>query len=517
MPTDYIKGFFTAAVLKIAVVNIVGGAIFGLGIGFVPIHTTFTATSENCTLYTSPSTCSDVSAASCHWGVAVLNNKTSFECLYSEPLDCRILTSDATCSALPYCQWSYSDNYCVHNAGYTAAESGVFSGAMIVGGLIGSLIIGSLVNRFGRKKSMIAVGIIASVASALVHIASSTRTYGLLVFARVLFGIAMGALCCVGPMYVEEMVPDDYRKPVGVLFQVFCTFGIMLAALIGLLLNPTNFDSAVNMPARFQGFDSFLTLCSVLVVVVGVTMEESTKWVNNGATGEDIQLVSSPTDVTHYTWSNMKLELFAAFVLCVAQQMTGINAIMNYAPNITKSMNLKPLTGNFLVMMWNFVTTLVSIPVASRFSMRQMFLTGCVIASLACLCTGIPVYPDVTTDSTRSVLAGLGIAVFIAAFEIGMGPSFYVLAQILFPDSFRPRGSSFTMVTQFLFNIIINIFFPIAVEGLSGGVSGDQNKGMGIVFIFFGCCGLFSWFVLVKFMKPYDELRKLTDHKEAAL
>lgn len=503
MASDYIRGFFTIAVLKIAMINLVGGGIFGLGIGFVPIHTTFMEISQNCTLYESPSACATVSGTNCHWGMSSTSNQS--ECLFNDPIDCRSKTDSGSCSGVSYCVWTYDDKLCVHSAGYTAAESGVFSGAMIVGGLLGSLAIGHIVNRIGRKKCMIFIGLLSVVSSVLVHVSSATFTYGLLIAARLLFGIAMGALCCVGPMYVEEMVPDDYRKPVGVLFQVFCTFGIMLAALIGLLLNPTDFTVNVNMPARFQGFDSVVTLYALLVLFAGLTMEESTKWVKDDASQENIQLMSNAsTPKANITWGDMKLQLFVALALCVAQQMTGINAIMNYAPNITKSMNFKPLTGNFLVMAWNFVTTLVSIPIASRFSMRQMFLTGTLIASLSCLCTGIPVYPDVTSDSTRSVLAGLGIAVFIAAFEIGMGPCFYVLAQILFPDSFRPRGSSFTMVTQFMFNILINILFPIAVEGLSGGAGMDQNKGMGITFMFFGVCGLSSWMILLKFMKPYE-------------
>jgi len=263
----------------------------------------------------------------------------------------------------------------------------------------------------------------------------------------------------------------------------------------------------VNMKARFQGFDAFMTVLSALVVLVGLTMEESRKWRPHGEDqSEDVQLmkVQEAAD-SQYTVAQMTGPLMIAFFLSLAQQMTGINAIMNYAPNITANMNLKPLMGNFVVMIWNFITTLVAIPLASRFSMRQMFLTGTFVASLACLCTGIPVYPGVTSDTTRSALAGTGIFIFILAFELGMGPCFYVLAQILFPSSFRPKGSSFTMVVQFCFNIIINLCFPIAVENLSGGPAGDQNKGMGIAFMFFGCCGLLSWIILVKWLQPFPE------------
>ncbi|KEG13045.1 putative hexose transporter [Trypanosoma grayi] len=55
-------------------------------------------------------------------------------------------------------------------------------------------------------------------------------------------------------------------------------------------------------------------------------------------------------------------------------QLTGINAVMNYAPTIMSSLGMEALVGNFVVMFWNFVTSLVAIPLASFFTMRQLFL-----------------------------------------------------------------------------------------------------------------------------------------------
>eukprot|EP00744_Colponema_vietnamica_P002221 GILI01003535.1.p1 GENE.GILI01003535.1~~GILI01003535.1.p1 ORF type:complete len:213 (-),score=41.71 GILI01003535.1:180-737(-) len=179
---------------------------------------------------------------------------------------------------------------------------------------------------------------------------------------------------------------------------------------------------------------------------------------------------------------------------------------MNYAPTITKSMGLSALMGNFVVMLWNFVATLLSIPAASKFSMRQMFVTGTLIASCATFITGIPIYPGVYDNTTgKHGLAGLGIFLFILAFEVGMGPAFFVLAQELFPSSFRPKGSSYTIAAQFVFNLIINVCFPIAVENLSGGPSGDQDKGLAIVFFFFGACGTVAFIILFKFLQPFRE------------
>lgn len=142
--------------------------------------------------------------------------------------------------------------------------------------------------------------------------------------------------------------------------------------------------------------------------------------------------------------------------------------------------------------------------------MRQMFLTATMAASLAGFLTGVPVFPGVTSDGTRSVLAALGIALFIFAYEIGIGTCFYVLAQIVFPKSFRARGSSFAIVSMFLFNIAVTVLFPIAVESLSGGPSGNQDKGMAFTFMFFGVCGLVAFVVLLKLMHPNEEQEEIS-------
>ena len=207
--------------------------------------------------------------------------------------------------------------------------------------------------------------------------------------------------------------------------------------------------------------------------------------------------------MTEYALAAMTGPLLIAVALSVAQQMTGINAIMSYAPTITTAMGLRPMLGNCIIMLWNFVTSIIAVPISSRVSMRQMYICGALVASLSQFLVGIPMYPGVSSDIAVQVCAGIGIFVFILAFECGMGPAFYVLCQQLFPHTFRPKGSAFTISVQFIFNIIINVCFPIAVEGLSGGASKDQNKGMSIVFLFFGGCGLISWAVLYFFLFPF--------------
>ncbi|ORC85098.1 hexose transporter [Trypanosoma theileri] len=251
-------------------------------------------------------------------------------------------------------------------------------------------------------------------------------------------------------MYVDQNAHPKHSKVDGVLFQVFTAFGIMPVALMGLALGQSvNFEKNANMNGRMQGFCAFSTALSVLMIVLGIFLGESKA---KFAGGRDDVGDSGALDINEYSYMQMIGPLVMGSVTAGTLQLTGINAVMNYAPTIMSNLGMEPLVGNFVVMMWNFVTALVSIPLASYFTMRQLFISSSLTASLSCLfLCGVPVYPGVASTSAKNGVAITGIAVFIAAFEFGIGPCFFVLAQDLFPRSFRPKGSSFVMVVQLVF------------------------------------------------------------------
>jgi hypothetical protein len=193
--------------------------------------------------------------------------------------------------------------------------------------------------------------------------------------------------------------------------------------------------------------------------------------------------------------------MWGGVVLATVQQFCGINAIMNYVPNIATTVGVSnPFLSNFVVMIWNFITTLIAIPIAARAPPHVSYVVGAVVASIACFITGIPTYPGVTdSDHVRNGMVIFGILLFILAFEFGMGPSFYVLAQSIYPARLRAKGCSFTLAMQFLFNIGVNYGFPVLVEAFSGGANGDQKKGLAIMFFLFGSVSM-TFIVLFKAM-----------------
>ena len=498
-------------VIYCALVNIVGGLLFGYAIGFVPIYTTFNEMNTDCTGLKDQDACASVKHAACFWSPI---NATYGECLYRDHAanPCRQQTNQSSCDVYPACAWDFSKTRCQHSPAWTPSQTGLFATAMIVGGLFGSTFAAKVVSLLGTKKTIFASAMIGLLSTMCVTIARAEGVFALLVIGRVLLGLACGFACVACPLYVGEMTPAAYSGPVGVLFQVACTFGIFLAASMGLILQPHSFTGDMKMELRFQILIGVQWLVSGALVPVSMIIPPLTSEKQGDEPEKEAIVVKTinrntlPAGESDIPFRALLIPLIGSIALCSAQQLTGINAVMNYAPSITAAAGLAPLTGNFIVMFWNFVTTLVSIPLAKRFSARRLFITATVVASTSCLLTGIAIFPGVISSATpRHVLACLGIVVFIAAFEMGMGPTFWIHAQSLFPGKYRGPGCSFTLVFQFILNIIINFAFPVSVVALSGGPSKDQDKGMASVFMIFGSFGAVSVMAMFKTLRPAEQ------------
>jgi len=334
-------------------------------------------------------------------------------------------------------------------------------------------------------------------------------------------------------MYCGEMAAK-LEEAIGVFFQVSVTLGILSAATMGLALNPYGDSSTehLHLQRRLQYVIAVQWVVVFLILPVVWFMPESTLWLSlkeklTGAeVNEETKLESgekeksllratpspAPAETSNSLFRrDLVIPLLVGVALGSAQQLTGINAVMIYGPQLVGNLGLEPLEGNFYIMLWNFLTCLLSIPLVRRFSARKMYIGSTGVATVACLMTGLFVFPGILeADSTaQQLLSGAGVALFVAAFECGIGPCFYVLAQDIFPEEVRSAGTSYTIWVQFVFNVIINWGFPVAMTGFSGGPSGDQNQGMAICFMLFAGFGFVTTaFMALKMPKTNHELKQ---------
>lgn len=222
---------------------------------------------------------------------------------------------------------------------------------MIVGCLIGSMFAGPIAKRLGPKISFFIVGLVAIICSVLYHIATAIDQFWLLCAARLIIGVVLGLVCVAAPMHVAENASEKYSKMLGVLFQVFTTFGIFLAALVGLLVGQTvKFGGSTDqhLSGRMQALCAISSLLSFLTILLGIFLKGRQSNRSETIDEKDNEPIE---EQAQYSYAQMAGRLIMGFVVAGTLQLTGINAVMNYAPTIMSNLGLQSLVGNFVVML----------------------------------------------------------------------------------------------------------------------------------------------------------------------
>ncbi|KPA76809.1 putative glucose transporter/membrane transporter D2 [Leptomonas pyrrhocoris] len=507
--------FFCWQNFLVVLPSLLTATLFGYNIGYVGPYTRIYSYATNCQLYGAQTSCETLSGAKCKWMDATTVNATStlgMVCGWEAPRTTCFLSYDdeGSCGADHDCVWSYSASTCGNKVGYTSIQSGLFAGSLIMGTAVGSLLGGYLTKWLDYRKSFLLIGVMASIGTILAHVATGIFQYWLLFVSRIIFGFPMGWMSVTAPHYTDKFAPRRYQKPLGTLFQVFTAFGEFVTAFFAICLGNTiayDAERDAKVMGRLQGLTAPSTLMCILTLLVPLVTKDGYSVSNAKSTAPEDDATAAKPAAKKYPISKMVGPLLIGVAMGCTLQLTGINANMNFAPTIMSNLGLDALVGNIIVMAWNSVTAFVAIPLSKKFTMRTLFLFFTLLGSLCCLfLSGIPVYPGVTkVKLAKEVIGIIGIALFIASYEFGIGPCFFVLSVDVFPESFRPIGSSFTVCVMFIFNLVINICYPIATEGISGGPSGNQDKGQAVAFMFFGCIGIVTVVIEYFFLHPWEE------------
>jgi MFS transporter, SP family, galactose:H+ symporter len=314
--------------------------------------------------------------------------------------------------------------------GLSAQMEGIVVSSFLMGALPGAGLAGPISNHIGRRRAQQLIALLFLLGSVMIFAASSIPV---IVIGRILQGLASGAIAVVGPMYLAEISPRDKRGHFVGYYQLSVTLGILIAYGLNLLLAP-------HWPLMF-----LLGAIPALIHLIGFQYLPD----------------SIPKSEHSTTWKGMPLKmLFIAVFLNVFQQITGINAIIYFAPSIflgagfdTPTLALFP---PILVGITNFALTYVALHLLDRVGRRPLLLIG--IAGMAIsLCTLVFAYlSDITT---MKWIATSSILVYIASFAIGMGPIPSLVSAEIFPQKYRGHAVSIATFSNWIFNFLVVFTF----------------------------------------------------------
>ena len=386
-------------------------------------------------------------------------------------------------------------------------------GGVLAGSLLGTLFTGAAADRYGRRAMILLACIIFACGVSLIIMAHG---FASLICARLLLGLGVGVISVAVPLYLSEIAPAHLRGRSVAMFQIFLTFGIMLAYLVDLF-----FTQQGNWRAMFA-----LILVPTLVLFVSMLLlPETPRWLlSRGKERKarkilqglrpahlveiEIQAIQAGAQASKSSWRELlnpvyAPALFVALTIAVCNQLTGINVILQYAPIVMHSAGLSSGLAAMMATLGigtlNFLATLVSMALVDVIGRKRLLIfgTGGVIMMSLYLALCSYILPQ---GSTQATFVLLGLLAYIVCFAVGPGVIVWLAISELLPTKVRGKTVALCLFVNGLTATVLSSCF----------LSIQVHFGMGATYLLFAACTC-VYFVTAKYFLPETNNRNLED------
>ncbi len=345
--------------------------------------------------------------------------------------------------------------------------------SLLFGCVLGSALAGWIADHYGRRLPLLWVAVLFGLTSVATGLAP---TFGLFIAARLLGGIAVGAVSVLAPMYVSEISPAAGRGRMGALYQLAIVAGILISYLVNFALHDIGawgwrwmfisgaLPSALYWILLWRAPDSPRYL-----VLAGREAEAGAvlaRWLPPAEVAAEIGQIRASVAQRSSGWVELRRPalrrpLGIGFALAILIHVSGINTIIDYAPQIFLSAGWSmdvALFSTFGIGLANFLFTLVSFRVIDRYGRKPLYLVGSLGMTVALVGLTLAAATD---HFSGGLLLGL-IMLYIAFFAACIGPVFWTLVPEIFPNRVRGEAMTVPVLTQWVTNAVVVLLFPYA-------------------------------------------------------
>jgi len=367
---------------------------------------------------------------------------------------------------------------------------GIAMGSALYGTVVGSLIGGWPADRFGRKATLLWIGVLYLIGAVGSGLAPNVATF---IAARVIGGLGIGISTVVAPMYISEIAPPKHRGRLAGMFQFNIVFGILVAFVSNALLAGIG-ENAWRWMLGVAAFPS------LLYTLFCFGLPESPRWLLSrkgdreaalqvlqrvqpelppakiAAEADEISAASSePASSGHFWTRRLRRPILLAILIAFFNQLSGINAILYFAPRIFELTGLAAkaaLLQSVGIGITNLVFTFVGLWLIDRLGRRTLLYIGSFgyITSL-----GMVAWAFFTQHFS---IVPVCIFAFIAAHAIGQGAVIWVFISEIFPNRHRAEGQTLGSSTHWIFAALLTTFFPKMVAAFPPGYIFSFFAGM---------------------------------------
>jgi SP family arabinose:H+ symporter-like MFS transporter len=365
--------------------------------------------------------------------------------------------------------------------GLSPGLHGVAMASALYGTVVGSLLGGWPADRFGRKATLLWIGVLYFVGAVGSGLATNVTVF---IAARFIGGLGIGISTVVAPMYISEIAPPKHRGRLAGMFQFNIVFGILIAYVSNALLAGIG-ANAWRWMLGVAAFPSFL------YAVFCFGLPESPRWLLSrkgdreagmqvlqriepeapreeiAAEADAIIAASSEKASSGHFWARrLRKPILLAILIAFFNQLSGINAILYFAPRIFELTGLgakAALLQSIGIGITNLVFTFVGLWLIDRLGRRTLLYIGSFgyIASLGLVAWAF--------FSGHLALVPICIFAFIAAHSVGQGTVIWVFISEIFPNRHRAEGQTLGSFTHWIFAALLTTFFPKMVSAFPPG------------------------------------------------
>ncbi|MEO6583114.1 MAG: sugar porter family MFS transporter [Ferruginibacter sp.] len=353
----------------------------------------------------------------------------------------------------------------------------------LIGCIVGAMFAGKLSDKVGRKKVLILSAILFAVSSLGIAIPMSLNWF---VFFRLIGGLGIGIASMLAPMYISEIAPAKIRGQLVSINQLGIVSGILLIYFVNATIAGW-YDEAWNISTGWRWMFGSGVFPSIIFLILLFFVPESPRWLAQKERWDDAEVILAKVNGSEKAKSELeeikaalniektsfsdilkpgiRKALMIGIILCIFSQVTGINAIMYYAPEIFKSTgdaSGSALMQTVLVGVINVLFTLVAIKYVDRWGRRTLLLIGCAGMAVCLAVVGSAFY----FGFAQGYLVLIAILAYIAFFAISLGPLAFVVISEIFSN--RNRGMAMSVCIFFLWAAVylVSQTFPMLLDSI---------------------------------------------------
>lgn len=382
--------------------------------------------------------------------------------------------------------------------------SDLFHGTFIMsmalwGTVIGAMFAGYPTDYFGRKKTLIGIGVLYFISAIGSGLAIDPFSFS---FFRFLGGLGVGASTVTAPTYISEISPASNRGKLVALYQFNLVFGILIAFISNFLLKETGAE-----PWRWMVGVEAVPAAIYLLAIFGVP--KSPRWLIFNqkdymkakkvqkemnmipfTENEIKEIKASESSFTEKLFSTKyKFPVLLAFLLAFFNQLSGINAFLYYAPRIFEIAGLKEssaLLSSIGIGVTNLMFTLLGLYLIDRIGRKKLMFLGSIGYIVSLSMVGFSF-----TNSWEGLFVPAFLFLFIASHAIGQGAVIWVFISEIFPNHLRAKGQAFGSSIHWVLAAIITLVMPSALKA---------TPNPGYLFFFFAVMMVFQLLFVIKIM-----------------